>query len=220
VLEVRVADLLRLAARQPVVERPVGPAGEWPALVVHLDERRVLPTLQGDLRHHLDPLDPFATGRGNELFHGVEELDLDAALGQDLVQRSDHSVAHSGLHAPQDRLVVMEEAADGALDGASGGHVGREGVAVDEREGAVVDAAQERRVALGVLGVYFGTVAGEPRAQLQVVDAVEPLGQNPVLEDAGQCGHGQVDRAGQKARLVVTGQGAAKVVDGPTSQAP
>ena len=61
------------------------------------------------LAAHGDGVDGLVSGVEVQSVEAVEELELDAATPQCLVQRGDDDIAHPGGHLPEDRALVAEE---------------------------------------------------------------------------------------------------------------
>ena len=99
----------------------------------------------------------------------VEELELDSASAQRLVQRGDDDVPHPGRHLPEERALVLEQGDPGEQQGHPGGQCRSLAVAVLVSEDHVVQPANEGKVH----DVGMGAVAENPRAEVLVVDGAE-----------------------------------------------
>ena len=209
----RVGDELELVA-----------LGAWLELV---PERRARPALEsldslervvfgeaGRELRLLDQLDPVdAAERATALVlaepqggDGVEELELDAAGAQGLVERREDRVAHARLHLVHDRTAVAEGEPQQIAGCGPGRHVGGGDRAARVAERDVIDGAQHGRALLGRAPDrdLLGAVAGEPGRPLLVVDRLEAMLQHAVLDDARKRRHARVDGGEEEtqARLV------------------
>ena len=110
----------------------------------------------------------------------MEEAKAHPAATKRLIQGREDDIAHTGPHLPEQRPLVIEEHAQGEMEREPGRKSRPLRVAILVREREVVEAADERRVDGGVRG----TMAGEPLAQVEVVDGVIAVGGEPVSGDS------------------------------------
>ncbi len=164
----------------------------------------------GDLRRQFALADDVDLGDvavgGAQGGDGVEELELDAALLEDLVERGEDDVAHPRLHLEHDRAAVAEDELEQVAGGGASGAVGLGDVAVAVGEGDVVDGAQDGGALGGgaAEGDLAGAVAAEPVAPLLVVEGVEAVLEDVVLDDAGDHRDAGVDHREEEAQVRVT----------------
>ena len=107
-------------------------------------------------------------GRRYELLHALEQLDLDTASQERLVERHEDDVAHPGSHLPEDGALVVEP----ELGREEGAPACRElwtrWVTVLMGEDEVVLTPHDGRLQRGRLGA----VPSQPCAEVEVVDGV------------------------------------------------
>ena len=166
-----------IASRSPLTEpRPQVSLGSRPGrhLGLDVDLDLVHPVALGP--HGLDP---------------VKELDLHPPLDQQLVQRREYDVAHSGVHLPHQRAAIGEERPQQAAQRRArlGLRALRVAVAIPERQ--VVDHRAHQRA---LHRVPPRTVAEQPVAEIDAVDDVEAAGaDHSVLDQAADDGDHQID---------------------------
>ena len=181
---------------QPVRRRR--PAGE-PADV---DERTVLGAVHVGLHVELERLDVGRlAGPQADVLEAVEEREADAAPAQHLVEGRENDVAHTRLHAPEERAAVGEERAHHAAERLARRDARARGIAVLVGEAEVVEAAQ----VAGVHRLLRGAVHEQPLAAVVVLDRVEAarVGRQVEADDAAQGRERQVDDRPQAPELDV-----------------
>ena len=196
-VDARVLQLPRLRGVELRVARCVRPRRQ----TLHIDQRVVRGDTGGKvgLARDADRVDRIAGRVRHQLVHLVEEGELDAAPLQHLVERREDGVAHAGLHLPHDGAVVVEGHAHHAAQHRARLDVRLGEVAAFVGEHEVVEAAHGRGVDRQA-GV--GAVAGEPGAEVLVVDGVEALREHAVLVHADERGEREIGADVEPPQLV------------------
>ena len=194
---------LQVGARLPGQLLPPGP-GRKARQAAHGDQRVVSrdsgrkPCLAGYCHRRDRP----PVGREMELIDPAEELEPDAAPEQRLIQRGEHHLSHAGPHLPEDGTAVLEEQLRGQEEAKPGGEPRTFGIAALVGEHQVVHPAHER----GAERFRRGAVAGQPLAEIQVVDCREAVrvGEQAVPDRAPRAGQHQPGRLPQPPGGLVT----------------
>jgi hypothetical protein len=164
VLEVLAGAPQLVAADQLIEQRLARPARQ----AVDVDQRAVRRAAHGlGLDGDRDPLDHGVAGgvaADRELLDGLEELEVDAARREHLVERREHGVAHAGLHLVRERAAVGVDHAQRVVQAGAGADPG---LVAEHQLAEQPDRGRRDRRALGA-------VLDQPVLERQVVD-LEPV---------------------------------------------
>ena len=142
---------------------------------------------ESNLSAHRDRIDGQPILIEMKRIDAMEELEVDSAFAQSLIQGGDHHIAHPRGHLPEERALVAEQ----NLAGQKHSHACAEGattrVAVGVPEDHVVKGTHQRKLD----HVGMRTVPDDPVAEFLVVEGAKPprIGHHAV-GDQPTCGPG------------------------------